>query len=393
MSAQNPVITISSSNGSSQAPSGALTHRLATQSAADALGDLDNPRASAVSSGITYLDNSLTGNNPAASPGFERGKVAEIWGPAGAGKTAIAFQAAVEALKAGDTVTWLDCSSLLSAPRLRVLEHIELPEGKSAAALLQDHLRYLAIPTFSHLLALVLQPPALFPPTGTTLMVVDGLEALLNLDYPRMPYGNGGRTEQQKWQAGRRYAILGTLVTALSRLAVLHSMAIIVTTGCGSKMRADDGMPAAIGPGLGGSEWENGVWSRIVVFRDFAGRFAGVQKCQGRNLMPLDPTSDVRNAIGFEIDENGLLRPKHTTVDLTSSSPMPVVARPPAKSSSPAKPARKRFYEEIADSDEDADEYGWGEADENAVAAEDLTVEAQTQKETQANNESNGDAT
>lgn len=84
-----------------------MADRLATQSAADALGDLDNPRALAVSSGINYLDNSLTGNNPAASPGFERGKVAEIWGPAGAGKTAIAFQAAVEALKAGDTVTWL----------------------------------------------------------------------------------------------------------------------------------------------------------------------------------------------------------------------------------------------------------------------------------------------
>ncbi len=61
----------------------------------------------AVSSGISYLDNTLTGNNPTASAGFERGKIAEIWGPAGAGKTAIAFQAAVEALKADDKVTWI----------------------------------------------------------------------------------------------------------------------------------------------------------------------------------------------------------------------------------------------------------------------------------------------
>ncbi|KAF2217863.1 hypothetical protein CERZMDRAFT_108482 [Cercospora zeae-maydis SCOH1-5] len=370
-----------------------MTDRLATQSAADALGDLDYSGASAISSGISYLDNSLTGNNPAAIPGFERGKVAEIWGPAGAGKTAIAFQAAVETLKACDTVTWLDCSSLLTAPRLKVLEHAELPEGKSTERVLQEHFRHLAVSTFSHLLAVVLQPPALFPPTGTTLMVVDGIEALLNLDYPRMPYGGGNRTDQQKWQAGRRYAILGTLVTALSRLAVLHNMAVIVTTGCGSKMRADDGMPAAIGPGLGGTEWENGIWSRIVVFRDFTGRFAGVQKRQGRNLMPLDPTSDVRNAIGFEIGEHGLLQPKHTTVDLTSSSPMPVVARPPKKSSSPVKPARKRFYEEIADSDEDADEYGWGEADDNAVAADELTINAQTQKEASEQREGNGEAT
>ncbi|KAM3419840.1 hypothetical protein BST61_g3169 [Cercospora zeina] len=365
MSAQNPIITISSSNGSSQALPGAPTHRLATQSAADALGDLEYSGSSAISSGISYLDNSLTGNNPAASPGFERGKVAEIWGPAGAGKTAIAFQAAVEALKAGGTVTWLDCSSLLTAPRLKIVEHVELPGGQEEV--LQQQFRHLALSFFSHLLALVLQPPALFPPTGTTLMVIDGIEALLNLDYPRMPYGSGNRTEQQKWQAGRRYAILGTLVTALSRLAVLYNMAVVVTTGCGSKMRADDGLAAAIGPGLGGTEWENGIWSRIVVFRDFAGRFAGVQKCQGRNLMPLDPTSDVRNAIGFEMGEYGLLQPRHTTVDLTSSSPMPVVARPPKKSSN-------------------ADEYGWGEADEHAIAADELTINAQTQEETQKGN-------
>ena len=260
----------------------------------------------------------------------------------------------------------------MGAPKLKVLEYIELPKGKSQEQVLRESFRYLSVSTFSHLLALVSRPPSSFPPEGTTLMVLDGLEAILNVDYPRMPYGSGNRTEQQKWQAGRRYAILGTFVTALSKLAVLRNMAVIVTTGCGSKMRADDGLAAAIGPGLGGSEWENGIWSRTVVFRDFAGRFAGVQKCQGRNLMPLDPTSDVRNAIGIEITEEGMLRPKHTTVDLTSSSPVPVVVRQPKKSSSPAKPARKRFYEEIADSDEEADEYGWEEEDESAVAAKAL---------------------
>lgn len=91
--------------------------------------------------------------------------------------------------------------------------------------------------------------------------------------------------------------------------------------------------------------------------------------------MPLDPTSDVRNAIGFEIteeDEGGfLLRPQYTpTVDLTSSSSSPVVVTQPKNThSSPVNQARKRVYEEIADSDEDADEYGWEEADESAIIA------------------------
>lgn len=251
-----------------------------------------------------------------------------------------------------------------------------MPTDKSEEQpILRESFQYLSAPTFSHLLALMLHPPPSFPPPTTTLLVLDGLEALLNVDYPRMPYGPGQRTEQQKWHAGRRYAILGTFVTALSKLALLRHMAVIVTTGCASKMRADDGLTAAIGPGLGGAEWETVIWSRMVVFRDFAGkRFAGVQKCLGRNLMPLDPTSDVRNAIGFEIteeDEGGLLRPQYTpTVDLTGSSSSPVVVTQLKNThSSPVNSARKRVYEEIADSDEDADEYGWEEADESAIIA------------------------
>lgn len=55
------------------------------------------------------MGNHLNSNpNPSiGAAGFERGKIAEIWGPTGAGKTAIAFQAAVEAIKAGERVAWI----------------------------------------------------------------------------------------------------------------------------------------------------------------------------------------------------------------------------------------------------------------------------------------------
>lgn len=188
-----------------------------------------------------------------------------------------------------------------------------------------------------------------------------------------MPFSNSSRTEQQKWQATRRYAILGSIVAALSKLAVLHNMAVIVTTGCSNRMRSDTGQVGAISPGVGGSEWEGGIWSRTVLFRDFNGRFAGVQKCNGRNLTPLDPVGDIRTVTGFEITADGWL--KEQVIDLTSSALEASKAQPSKPASSPVKVVRKRHYEEIADSDEDADEFGWAETDEDALAGAGLADE------------------
>jgi hypothetical protein len=233
------------------------------------------------------------------------------------------------------------------------------------------------MPTLSHLLAQIVHPPSTFPLPKTSLLVLDGINTLLDLDFPRTGYSTSGRTESQKWQSNRRYGILGSLVSALNKLAVLHNLAVIVTTGCNSKMRPENSGGAAIGPGIGGSEWEAGTHTRIVLFRDLNGRFAGVQKVNGRNLMPLDPMSDVRNIIGFEIGEDGALR--ESMVDLTSSPAgqnggaavvVPKVVTAPAKVT-----VRKRVYEEIADSeDEDADEYGWAERDEDLVVVDPLVT-------------------
>lgn len=233
------------------------------------------------------------------------------------------------------------------------------------------------MPTLSHLLAQIVHPPSAFPPPKTSLLVIDGINTLLDLDFPRTGYSSHNRTDVQKWQSNRRYSILGTLISSLSKLAVLHNLAVLVITGCNSKMRPENNSGAAIGPGFGGSEWEAGTHSRIVVFRDFSGRYAGLQKINGRNLMPLDPMSDVRNIIGFEIDEDGWLRER--VVDL-SSSPLgkddgrTLVAKKTGPVL-PKVPVRKRVYEEIADSeDEDVDEYGWAERDDEDVVVDPLAV-------------------
>ncbi|KXT15662.1 hypothetical protein AC579_6120 [Pseudocercospora musae] len=367
-----PVISISSS----AAPSSPLklpssTHRLATLSAADAL-QRGGGAVSTISSGLKYLDNALIGGKHAPDAGFERGKVAEIWGPAGSGKTAFAVQAALEAIRHGGQVAWLDCATCLSAARIDAIDTSTRDSGKQS---LSHAFHYLSIATLSHLLALILHPPPSFPLHRTTLLVLDDLNSLVDLDYPRLPFNNGNRTEQQKWQAGRRYAVLGSLIKALNKLAAVHNLAVIVTTGCSSRMRTDEGLLAAIGPGIGGAEWDNGIWSRTVVFRDFHGRFAGVQKCQGRNLTPLDPVGDVRNPIGFAIAEHGLVEERYVQVDLISSSPSTSSVQQRTAGVQAAKAARKRAYEEIADSeDEDLDEYGWADDDEEVLAAESLAT-------------------
>lgn len=235
--------------------------------------------------------------------------------------------------------------------------------------------QYIPCPSLSHLLTIVLHPQFPFPVHGTSLLVIDNLSSLIDHDYPRHPYATNQRTEQQKWQAGRRYAILGTLTTALNRIATIRNLAVLVTTGCNRHTRGEDGLSPILAPGVGGLEWDAGIWSRIVLFRDFTGRFAGVQKAQGRSLRPADPVAEVGAILRFEIDASsgGILEPAFSPAGNlgnqdTSVLPSPV-KKPPI--SSPLQIRRKRPFDEVADSDDEADDdYGWLEADENAALTE-----------------------
>lgn len=212
----------------------------------------------------------------------------------------------------------------------------------------------------SHLLALTLHPRPGFPAEGTSLLIIDGVNTLIDLDYPRFPFAGLAKTEQQKWQTGRRYAVLGSLVSALNKLAVLNNLAVVVTTGCASRMRSDSGLGSALVPGVGGGEWDSGVWTRLTVFRDLGGRRVGLQKSQGRSLISREEIGEVGKVIAFEVAREDGVRDVLTAGDVERVIPKAVL--------SPVKP-RKRTYDEVADSDgEDVDEYGWAEKDEDALA-------------------------
>ncbi|KAK6391396.1 hypothetical protein LTR65_004560 [Meristemomyces frigidus] len=334
------------------------SHRLPTVSASEALRELQSHGPDGELSGIEPLDSLLQNGIASTSGGFERGKVTEIWGPSGAGKTALMLQTATHTLVS-------QAGTPLNGTRLdSVLEHtltLRCPSDLSSAdsRTLLKGFHHIAAPTLTHLLALILHPRSSFPPDRASLMVIDGINTLIDLDYPRFPFAGSTKTEQQKWQTGRRYAVLGSLVSALNKLAVLNNVAIIVTTGCASRMRTESGLGSALVPGVGGGEWDGGVWTRLVVFRDFGGRLVGLQKCQGRSLISREEVGEVGRIVGFDITEYGTLRERTTKKGAEQALTKTV--------RSPVRP-RKRTYDEVADSDgEDADEYGWAEMDEDAL--------------------------
>lgn len=121
-------------------------------------------------------------------------------------------------------------------------------------------------------------------------------------------------------------------------------------------MRSEFGAPGAplgLVPGVGGSEWESGIWSRAAVLRDFGGRFVGVSKVRGTFIA----TGDVGlgTLVGFAIGEGGVA----ITDERRQREPVMDQEAVKTLTLSPVR-GRKRAFEEIADSDEDeeADEYG-----------------------------------
>ena len=174
-------------------------------------------------------------------------------------------------------------------------------------------------PTVAHLLALVLHAPPSFPPQNTVLMVVDGLHAIFDIAYPRgRPNTYGSKSDPAKWAAGRRYSVLGSTIAALKKLAALHDMAVLVITGCATRVRAGSGLGAVLVPGLGGAEWESGIANRLVMLRDLApaaarlskssrgsttvasARLIGLQKVHGRFF---GEDGEIGQLIAFKIEK------------------------------------------------------------------------------------------
>lgn len=229
------------------------------------------------------------------------------------------------------------------------------------------------VPTLAHLLALFVHPPTVFPPQGTALIVVDSVSTLFDSTYPRTRAVKDNKKDGN-WAAGRRYAVMNNLVSTLSKIAAIRDIPVLVTNQVTTRYRDDS---ALLAPAMAGLEWDNGIATRLVMFRDWPPdpgrladlddekrkqvRYIGIVKVGGVGVREADGLGAI---IPFTVGTSGL-----SDVDLKT------VEVPIQTLTSPTRPAT-RTYTEVADSEDElgSDEmYGWGEDDE--VAAEGLLVD------------------
>jgi hypothetical protein len=227
--------------------------------------------------------------------------------------------------------------------------------------------------TLPHLLAFLLHPPPTFPPAKTRLLVLTNLHTLVETSNPRnTSFSLATKPDVQKWAASRRYALLGSIVSALNRLAARHDIAVLVTTGCATRMRSEFGAPGAplgLVPGVGGSEWETGIWARAAVLRDFGGRVVGISKVRGTAVAAGEV--GLGTVVGFAIGEGGV-----AITDESRQQERAANEEAAKKITLSPVRGRKRALEEIADSDEDeeVDEYGgWVGLEDDSLAGADGT--------------------
>ncbi|EMD64824.1 hypothetical protein COCSADRAFT_159831 [Bipolaris sorokiniana ND90Pr] len=353
-----------------------LSHRLPTVSASQALQDFNARGARTVSTGITQLDKALSVPAPPghdASGGYTRGKVTEIFGPSGVGKTTFGIQAAVSALREGQRVIWVDaaCAPLVQ----HRIDDILVPYPDE----MRSRFQYTVAPTLAHVVALFVHPPASFPPQNTSLIVIDSLATLIDNAYPRHTDDRiaKNRTDQARWAAGRRFAIINELIAAFTRFAALHDLVLLITSQTITRIRGAS--RALLVPAISGVEWEAGVSTRLVLFRDWVrhgkptdksdaerlqrARFAGLVKANG---VAFADEGGVGNVVAFTIEKNGLCDISMATNDITAPLLIPTEGR-----------MSKRPFAEIDENtaeEPNSDElYGWMEDD--GVATEGLLID------------------
>ena len=265
-----------------------------------------------------------------------------------------------------------------------------------AAEKQMQKLTHFALPTLAHLMALLAYPSDSFPPSNTSLLVVDNISTLFALAFPK-PVEDAHKQQPpakkydaSQFASGRRWAVMADLISRMGRLAVTRNIAILLLGQTTTRVRPDTG--ALLCPATSGTGWDGGINSRIVLYRDWlflskdsssqadhlpGVRFAGIIKAKGITYDDLARTAafTIKQVIGSmqnhasdgqlctDRSQAGLQEVKFDKLQLRYQITAETMA---------TNPKRKRY--EIADSeseDEDARsdrEFGWGAEDETMQA-------------------------
>lgn len=159
-----------------------------------------------------------------------------------------------------------------------------------------DRIHHFTTPTLPHLLALLAHPSNSFPPQGTSFLVIDSISILFALAFPKQAENSSDlqnpvkKNDATQWAAGRRWAVMGDLISKIGRLSATRNLAALLISQTTTRIRSETG--AVLHQAISGTAWESGIITRIVLFRDWpfkeskeeyeAGvRFAGVRKAKG----------------------------------------------------------------------------------------------------------------
>ena len=395
-------------------------HRLPTVSGIEAL---QNAAANArgIPSSLPALDAILVNNHNGlsfATPGIQRGHVTEVFGPPGVGKTTLGLQAAVNAVHSVEedsNVLWVNTGSPLVENRLDELMKSYLvpqnqdlpsspPEPTDNDALLDEKFTYLDAHTLPRLLTLFLHPPASLPSPQTCLIVVDDLSNLLLGGFTRAPKKlkpdapAAVRDKFEKQAALSRFQVIESLASAMSKMAVLRNIAVLVLTNATTSLKSSN--KATLKPAMSSQAWESAIHTRIMLYRDFpdeaqlaemqdAGavglRNAEVQRIARKeiftNPVPFVITPGglrelTQSHVGSQaqplLEHSGVTEATHHDVEEKELSMLPVELSQPSQLPSPTQPKKRKAFE-IADSeDEDEDHAEVSDPDEPRLPSMDL---------------------
>lgn len=127
-----------------------------------------------------------------------------------------------------------------------------------------------------------------FPPTETSLIVVDSISTLFALAFPKTAEKASSRQTPIKksdaayWASGRRWAVMGDLISKIGRLAATKNVAILLTSQTTTRVRSETS--AVLYPAISGTAWDTGISTRIVIFRDWMFQASEAVSSQGEYM-------------------------------------------------------------------------------------------------------------
>ena len=127
-----------------------------------------------------------------------------------------------------------------------------------------------------------MHPLTSFPPDHTSIIVIDTISPLFATAFPRVieNFDNNQtpakKHEAAQWAAGRRYAVMGDFVSRLGKLATIRNIAILLISQTTTKVRGEKA--AILRPSITTKSWDEGISTRIVLFRDWISRDCGASQ-------------------------------------------------------------------------------------------------------------------